>query len=77
MCIRDRGYPDGTWYVKQNLLLTIPDVKADEPDIELPEAEVKVEQGGTGAVLNKMCIRDRSGEDAVTCAGSGIFQTAV
>ena len=54
------GYPDGTWYVKQNLLLTIPDVKADEPDIELPEAEVKVEQGGTGAVLNSFIVTSSS-----------------
>ena len=45
------GKPDGNWYSNQQLYLVVPEVKGSE-DIELPEAGVTVEQGGTAATLN-------------------------
>ena len=45
------GKPDGNWYSNQQLYLVVPEVKGSE-DVELPEAGVTVEQGGTAATLN-------------------------
>lgn len=46
-----RGKPNGNWYSNQQLYLVVPEVKGSE-DVELPEAGVTVEQGGTAATLN-------------------------
>ena len=43
--------PNGNWYSNQQLYLVVPEVKGSE-DVELPEAGVTVEQGGTAATLN-------------------------
>lgn len=45
------GKPNGNWYSNQQLYLVVPEVKGSE-DVELPEAGVTVEQGGTAATLN-------------------------
>lgn len=45
------GKPNGNWYNNQQLYLVVPEVKGSE-DVELPEAGVTVEQGGTAATLN-------------------------
>ena len=45
------GKPDGNWYSNQQLYLVVPEVKGSE-DVELPEAGVTIEQGGTAATLN-------------------------
>jgi len=45
------GKPNGNWYSDQQLYLVVPEVKGSE-DVELPEAGVTVEQGGTAATLN-------------------------
>lgn len=45
------GKPNGNWYNNQQLYLVVPKVKGSE-DVELPEAGVTVEQGGTAATLN-------------------------
>lgn len=45
------GKPNGNWYSSQQLYLVVPEVKGSE-DVELPEAGVTVEQGGTAATLN-------------------------
>lgn len=45
------GKPNGDWYSNQQLYLVVPEVKGSE-DVELPEAGVTVEQGGTAATLN-------------------------
>ena len=45
------GKPNGNWYSYQQLYLVVPEVKGSE-DVELPEAGVTVEQGGTAATLN-------------------------
>lgn len=45
------GIPNGNWYSNQQLYLVVPEVKGSE-DVELPEAGVTVEQGGTAATLN-------------------------
>lgn len=45
------GKPDRNWYSNQQLYLVVPEVKGSE-DVELPEAGVTVEQGGTAATLN-------------------------
>lgn len=45
------GKPNGNWYSNQQLYLVVPEVKGSE-DVELPEAGVTVEQGGTVATLN-------------------------
>lgn len=45
------GKPDGNWYSNQQLYLVVPEVKGSE-DVELPEAGVTIEQGGTVATLN-------------------------
>ena len=45
------GKPNGNWYSTQQLNLVVPEVKGSE-DVELPEAGVTVEQGGTAATLN-------------------------
>lgn len=45
------GKPNGNWYSNQQLYLVVPEVKGRE-DVELPEAGVTVEQGGTAATLN-------------------------
>lgn len=45
------GKPNGNWYSNQQLYLVVPEVKRSE-DVELPEAGVTVEQGGTAATLN-------------------------
>lgn len=45
------GTPNGNWYSNQQLYLVVPEVKGSE-DVELPEAGVTVEQGGTAATLN-------------------------
>ena len=45
------GKPNGNWYNNQQLYLVAPEVKGSE-DVELPEAGVTVEQGGTAATLN-------------------------
>ena len=45
------GKPNGNWYSTQQLYLVVPEVKGSE-DVELPEAGVTVEQGGTAATLN-------------------------
>lgn len=45
------GKPNGNWYSNQQLYLVVPEVKESE-DVELPEAGVTVEQGGTAATLN-------------------------
>ena len=45
------GKPNGNWYSNQQLYLVVPEVKGGE-DVELPEAGVTVEQGGTAATLN-------------------------
>lgn len=42
---------NGNWYSNQQLYLVVPEVKGSE-DVELPEAGVTVEQGGTAATLN-------------------------
>lgn len=42
------GKPNGNWYSNQQLYLVVPEVKGSE-DVELPEAGVTVEQGGTAA----------------------------
>ena len=44
------GKPDGNWYSNQQLYLVVPEVKGSE-DVELPEAGVTIEQGGTAATL--------------------------
>ena len=45
------GKPNGNWYSNQQLYLVVPEVKGSV-DVELPEAGVTVEQGGTAATLN-------------------------
>lgn len=45
------GKSNGNWYSNQQLYLVVPEVKGSE-DVELPEAGVTVEQGGTAATLN-------------------------
>lgn len=45
------GKPNGNWYSNQQLYLVVPEVKGSE-DVELAEAGVTVEQGGTAATLN-------------------------
>lgn len=45
------GKPNGNWYSNQQLYLVVPEVKGSE-DVELPEAGVTVELGGTAATLN-------------------------
>ena len=45
------GKPNGNWYSNQQLYLVVPEVKGSE-DVELPEAGVTIEQGGTAATLN-------------------------
>lgn len=45
------GKPNGNWYSNQQLYLVVPEVKGSE-DVELSEAGVTVEQGGTAATLN-------------------------
>lgn len=45
------GKSNGNWYSNQQLYLVVPEVKESE-DVELPEAGVTVEQGGTAATLN-------------------------
>lgn len=45
------GKPNGNWYSNQQLYLVVLEVKGSE-DVELPEAGVTVEQGGTAATLN-------------------------
>lgn len=45
------GKTNGNWYSNQQLYLVVPEVKGSE-DVELPEAGVTVEQGGTAATLN-------------------------
>lgn len=45
------GKPNGNWYSNQQLYLVVPEVKGSE-DVELPEAGVTVEQGGTATTLN-------------------------
>ena len=45
------GKQNGNWYSNQQLYLVVPEVKGSE-DVELPEAGVTVEQGGTAATLN-------------------------
>lgn len=45
------GKPNGNWYSNQQLYLVVPEVKGSEY-VELPEAGVTVEQGGTAATLN-------------------------
>lgn len=45
------GKPNGNWYSDQQLYLVVPEVKGSE-DVDLPEAGVTVEQGGTAATLN-------------------------
>lgn len=45
------GKPNGNWYSNQQLYLVVPEVKGSE-DVELPEAGVTVEQGGTAATIN-------------------------
>lgn len=45
------GKLNGNWYSNQQLYLVVPEVKGSE-DVELPEAGVTVEQGGTAATLN-------------------------
>lgn len=49
------GKPNGNWYSNQQLYLVVPEVKGSE-DVELPEAGVTVEQGGTAATLNEFKV---------------------